>query len=646
MSFAGLWLQGSAAAAPQLEPALARLASAGVSTASHRSVSRRGHVAFGYSSSVPEARFHSPPEHNADADSELMIAGDVRLDNRRELAAALGLPAEHSDLRLILCAYQRWAEGCAARLLGDFAFAIWDGAQSSLFLVRDACGVRPLFYVANAQIVAFASRADVLLAIPGVPCELDERAVVDYLAELPEDEARTVFAAVRRLPPACSLRVTPGSQRLDEYFDVAAVPPLRLRNDAEYAEALTAVLSQSVARRTVEDRSYGVLMSGGLDSTTVACLASDRLRAAGRSAVHTFSAVFPDISACDERPYQAAVVARCGSEHFEVTPRSDENGGDFAALVRAFGDPAPIGLHWLTWPIAQAARARGISVLLTGIDGDRVVSHGGALFTELARAKQWRRLTRECLTASDFSVGRKLRVLSSQVAQSFIPPSVLAGWDRVDPRRRYDASDSLRFIRPARLAASGAAQRLREPPTRTFHTREAHVQSLKASDRNWDVELLDRLGAATGIEFRHPFFDRDVVSLCVSLPGEQKRRGGYSRYVLRQAMSAFAPERVRARKNHTSLDDAFWVWTRGWMAAGGAGKAPRGSRTEADTLSNLSSWIDVDGVARALKVTKNAVETPASGRGPADFLRRCVVFSRWLEYVSNTGTLNAAGPGD
>ncbi len=632
MSFAGLWLPAADRAAHALEPALARLASVGPFSTRYHCVSPPGNVCFGYSSSVREARFHTPPARLPQA--ELMLVGDLRLDNRRELAETLDVSHEQSDGLLILRAYQRWGERCCARLLGDFAFAIWDGAAKVLLLVRDACGVRPMFYTASAGRIAFASRADVLLAIPGVSADLDERAVIDYLTELPEEESRTLFSAVRRLPPACSLRFSAGEAKLHEYFDVAAVAPLRLRNDAEYAEALTEVLRRSVAARTVEERGYGVLLSGGLDSTTVACLAAERQRSQGRSPLQTFSAVFPEINACDERPYQRAVVESCNSQHTELMPRSRDSGGDFGSLVRAFGDPAPIGLHWLSWPIAAAAAARGVSVLLTGIDGDRVISHGGALFTELARARQWRRLTSECLSASDFSIGRKLRVLSSQVAQAFVPPSVLRGWDRVDPRRSREFSRSLRFIRPARLAASGVPERLRDLTARTFHTREAHIQSLKASDRNWDVELLDRLGVVNGIEFRHPFFDRNVMSLCVSMPGEQKRRGGYSRYVLRQAMSLFAPERVRARKNHTSLDQAFWAWTNDWM--------PQNEPHTPGQLSNLSAWVDVPMVERERRRLDQWATLSGPGGGPADFLRRCVVFSKWLEYISTDGGVDAA----
>lgn len=617
MSFAGLWLRNArGTAADQLAKAVSRLAAPAQYPSIASLSSPDGELAFGYVSSLREARLQTPPAR--DPSAGLMIVGDLRLDNRRELSATLDAPNGESDAMLVLRAFQRWGEDCAARLLGDFALGIWDEGARTLTLIRDACGVRPLFYVVKADRVAFASRADVLLAIPGVSPRLDERAVIDYLGEFPEDEEHTLFADVRRLPPAHSVRIASSEPRIREYFDVGSVPALHLATDADYADALAEALQRSVARRVPDGVECGVLLSGGLDSTSVTCLAAEERKRRGASRLQTFSAVFPDLGACDERSFQQTVVTYAGTEHTALTPRPTGRSGDFSALLAAFGDPAPIGLHWLTWPLAEAAVDHNVSVLLTGIDGDRVVSHGGALLTELARSRQFSRLIRECLSVSDFTPSRKVKVLGGHVLQALLPKPALDAWDRLDPRKRGRFAPALRLLRRSQLGALGVEKRLQALAVRPSSTREAHLRSLKASDRNWDVELLDRLGASVGVEFRHPFFDRDVMALCVSFPGEQKRRGGFSRYVLRQAMARFAPDQVRLRKADTALDDAYSAWVRGWLAR---------PEATASKLENLSEWVDVAELRRQIP----QVPVWANGR-PVDAVWRCVVFSRWLEH--------------
>jgi len=620
MSFAGVWLRASrGAASHELAPALQRLCQ-WCSSEPVAVSSPRDDIAFGYTSSLRERQLHTPPV--VDCDSGSMIVGDVRLDNRVEIACAVAARGDESDLALILRAHRRWGEDCAERLLGDFAFAIWDERAREVTLVRDACGVRPLFYTALPNRVVFSSRADILLSVQGVPHTLDERAVLDYLGEFPEDEQSTLFSAVRRVPPAHIVRVGFTALRRRAYFDVAAVPPSRLTSDDECAAGLTEVLKRSISRRVPRGLECGVSLSGGLDSATVTCLAAEVRRGRGQSPIHSFSAIFPDSPSCDERSFQRAVVDQCRSNHAELSPNPTGRSADFATVASTFGDPAPIGLHWLTWPIAEAAARNGVPVLLTGVDGDRVVSHGGSLLVELARSRQFEELVRECLSVTDFSTKRKLRVLSALLIQAIAPRSAVVAWDRFDPRKRARYTEALRLLRKPGLARTGTIDRLRSHAVRPASTREAHVNSLKASNRNWDVELLDRLGAATGVEFRHPFFDREVVSFCVSLPGRQKRRGGYSRFVLRQAMSSFAPGLIRWRRADTGLDEAFehWMgaWLRSWPQAG-------------ESLDNLSTWVDV---------ARLRAEISLGHRRPGDFTWRCMVFSRWLEYFSLT-----SGPG-
>lgn len=258
--------------------------------------------------------------------------------------------------------------------------------------------------------------------------------------------------------------------------------------------------------------------------------------------------------------------------------------------------------------------------MMTGIDGDRVVSHGAGRFGDLAAARDFGGLFRELSAVQDFGWGRRLRVGVSQILLAELPD----GWSRVvdslDPRFRLRLHERTQLLRGDVLRRHGVAARLREEPRRARSTREEHLRALSAPDRNWDVELLEQLGTTFNIRFEQPFFDRRVVELCVSFPGAQKRQHGWSRYVLRQAMRGCVPGEVLERRADASFDKPYWAWARRWLTH---------QHRDTSALSNISDYIDVLKVRRRLR----ALPTE-SNRGPVDFLWKCVVLSRWLDAVA------------
>ncbi len=562
---------------------------------------------------VRAAASGAPPALEEPHPSGAWLSGDLRLDALAELAESLGVAAAQRGARwLVVEAYQRWGLEFASRLYGDFGFALWDPERRRLVLARDPGGSRPIFYATSGVRVAYASHPRGLLCLDSVPRTLDQRAVLDHLGELPQEEAATLFAAVRRLPPACLLAVGESGHRVEQYVDITQTPERRLGSDGEYATALREELARAVTSRS--SGPSAVMLSGGLDSSAVAALAQ-RSRGEG-AAIVTISAVFPGFSECDERPYQAAVVSRIASNHHEVRPDPLSSAGDFGRLCQVFSEPSFIGPHWLTWASAEVAVREGARCVLTGIDGDRVVSHGGGRFADLAREHEWRALARELAAVDDFGWPRRVRVFGAQALFALLPERVSASLDRIDPRRARRFAPQLALLRPELLRRHGVMERLASLPLRPRSTREEHSRILQAPDRNWDVELLDQVGTAFGLRFQQPFFDRRVMELCFSFPGSQKRQAGWSRYVLRNALRGLVPESVLERRRDASFDRPYWAWARAWLLAH---PAPDG------WLEALAPYVDA---ARVAKLLARLPEEP--DQGPVDVLWRCVILSRWL----------------
>ena len=234
----------------------------------------------------------------SDPDVGLTLAFDGRLDNRHELLRALGLHGQEtrglSDAALTMRAYGRWREACFVRLLGSFAFALYDAGERQLFCVRDPLGDSTLYYHQSAQRFIAASEPGALLTQAGVSDTLDETSLAAYFAGRTADHGRTLLEQVLELPPAHYLVVDQDGWRLVRYWEPDLGRRLYLGSDAEYAEQFRALLDQAVRCRMRSPSPVGVMMSGGLDSTSVAALAAAQLGEEG--ALQTISFVFDELA--------------------------------------------------------------------------------------------------------------------------------------------------------------------------------------------------------------------------------------------------------------------------------------------------------------------------------------------------------------
>jgi asparagine synthase (glutamine-hydrolysing) len=515
---------------------------------------------------TPESRHERLPL-TAQAGS-VAITADARIDNRQELIAALALSDSRrqiTDAELILGAYQRWGEDSPTRLMGDFAFAIWDGRRQSLFCARDHSGVKPFYYYQSDRILAFGSEIKALLSLEDVPRRLNQVKVADHLAGVFADNAITFYRDVFRLPPGHSLTVRQGETRARAYCGLDPSREIRLRSDDEYAEAFNERFTEAVRCRLRSTYPVGSLLSGGLDSSSIVVTARDMLGEGNGGPFPTFSAVFPslpdvDLRRIDERPYMAAVVAAGGvSPHYvradHLSPLTD--------LERVFWheDEAVLAPNlYIHWALYGAAQEHGVRILLDGIDGDTTVSHGVEYLSELARRGRVGALGREVMALSRRHNSSPGRVLWQLGLRPLIPDSVRDAWRRV--RGRSDAPVSMNTaIKPAFAEHVGLTERIRGPQAerrkRARTAREAHWRGLTSPLLAYALEGADKAAAAFGVEPRYPFFDRRLVEFCLALPPEQKLHRGWNRVVMRRAMAKTLPDEVRWRVGKANLSPNF-----------------------------------------------------------------------------------------
>ncbi len=261
---------------------------------------------------------------------DLVVVADARVDNRGELARALGrdLLADGSseeaptDAQLILAAYRRWGEGCAGRIVGDFAFVVWDAKHRRLFAARDAMGMRALYYRAEPRRrVVFGTEAKQVLAAPGVPARIFEPAVGAHLAGPYGRPEWSFYEGISQLAPAHALSVDERGHRTWRYWDIDPERRIEYSTQEEYVEHFWEVFSEAVGCRLRTTKPVGILLSGGVDSGSIASTAGWLMRRNGKDLPPDFRAyswAFDKLPECDERHISGGIAEHYGFPVTEV----------------------------------------------------------------------------------------------------------------------------------------------------------------------------------------------------------------------------------------------------------------------------------------------------------------------------------------
>jgi asparagine synthase (glutamine-hydrolysing) len=503
-------------------------------------------------------RLHNTPESLSEQlprrsrDGRLLLTAEARLDNREELFSSLQIPSGERqaivDSELILRAYERWGQDCPSRLVGDWSFAIWNASNKKLFLAVDHLGCTGLYYYADHRFFAFASSIKALLALENVPRRLNELRLAQLLTLWPDTEPRSIYEDVLPLQAGHSLTVTPEKIQLHCYWQPERIPELRLKSREEYVEGFLDVYTQAVHSRLRSHRPVAAMLSGGLDSGSIAAIAARRLGQDGERLSAFSSVPLYDVSETtspnrfgDERPYVEALAHRWKNidvQWIDAATTSPMIG--FARSVEMFHSPIPTATNsfWIT-DLMGRAQSQGIGTMLMGQGGNISVSWSGASgpsMRHLLAQRQWGHLMRKALASV------MPQNLKSFLVSFFPHPQMDLSYSAINP----EFSNRMEMVRRHTEA-------LRAVPRSAKGLRYA----LLSQHRMGGGEVLALLGAAYNMEVRDPTYDPRVVAYCLSVPdwvytGPQ----GESRWLMRQATIDLLPDKVRSNRKigHQAAD--------------------------------------------------------------------------------------------
>jgi asparagine synthase (glutamine-hydrolysing) len=462
---------------------------------------------------------------------DLIGAGDVRLDNRAEIAGLSGLSADiNTDLTLVLAAIDRRGEGCIRQLLGDFAFVCWDARAQKLLAVRDAFGVKPLFRRAAPGLQLFSSHIE--------PLRTDETYDFEYIAEYLTGQHTAVDATIwRGIAPvgAGSLVRQRGTvQSSERYWSAEEFVPANDGDEAENCQRFRTLLEEAVRSR-VDDASHTwAHLSGGLDSSSLVGLSN--VLDGNASRVANTITIVDSLGDGDERAYSDAVVQKYQLRNEQVRDYwAWQDDGEAAPLT---DQPSPLYPFYArdrrAWNIVRDAGGR---VLLSGFGADHYLSGSLDYITDLAASGRIRDALGEVTT---WSVATR---------QSF--------WT-VGRRYLLDPflSQSRRAPPPAWLTSSlhraGAVDDRGRGACRFARTITSRVNSMPAWIERWPY--------GADIEMRYPFLYRPLVEASLRLPARQRVRPNASKWILREAARDVLPEQVRTRSTKGGID-ARILWS-------------------------------------------------------------------------------------
>ena len=495
----------------------------------------------------------------AAAVGQVVVVADSHLHRRKEITQRLGLPATSPDHEIIRAAYERWGDACVDHLSGPFAFAVVDRRRGGVLLVRDHAGERSLSLHVRDGVVAFATTSLALTGFPGVGHDLDVDRVAEILV-LGYASERTLVRGVRSLSPGCAAWIDGRGMREWRWWPGRELPIRDVGSLEGHARELREHLEVAVEDALDGATAVGALLSGGLDSTSVAALAARKL---APQPVFSYTSVpppgwsgFTDRGWIpDERFAVEALAARV--PNLEPQFVDVEYGPLFEAHeplweLGCIPIRNPLNLLWFDRACRLAAD-RSVDVMLTGAAGNLAFSADGPLWlAELVRSGHAIRAVREARTFARVIRSTTRRVLRREVL------GVLAPWVR---RPRFGAATTSRAAAADRVASFMASSAIHpdllakidlaavvpdivNPHPRGF-TRDLPRLFLNMGAQS---ELHTAGRALWGLELRDPTADRHVVELAATQPEWWRRHAGVGRAICRAAMRDVLPPEIVDRQ--------------------------------------------------------------------------------------------------
>ncbi len=504
-------------------------------------------------------------------DGSLWLVANGEIYNYRELARELTAQGHHlrtgSDCETLLHLYEQHGDDFLAQVNGMFAFALWDARRKRLLLGRDRLGIKPLYVWNDGKRIVFGSEAKAILAVPGIPTELDRHALASYLELGYVAAPQSMFKGIRKLPPATILIAENGGVTERRYWRV----PDRVDRSVDEAAWIAQVregIERAVQLQMVSDVPIGAFLSGGVDSSAVVAF----MAAHSDRPVKTYAIGFDGGDAeayYNELPWARRVATLFGTDHHEILVRPDVV-SLLPRLLWHMDEPIADSAFVTTYLVSEFAK-RDVTVILSGVGGDELFGGyrrylGNHYQQRFERLPSGLRRAMAVLGAKLPSDRHSPLLNTLRLAKGFLASAGLP----LDERYRS-------YVEVFDEAA--AAEMLRAPMTGNGDPLAAAFADAKSDDdlnRMLVVDaatqlpddlllLTDKMSMAVSLECRVPLLDHTLFELAASMPQEIKLRGGRLKHVMKAALADVLPRDILERKKR-GFGTPMGAWFKGALA--------------------------------------------------------------------------------
>lgn len=576
----------------------------------------RSGILFGHRrlSILDLSRAGHQPMMNDDGSLVLAFNGEIYnfIELRKELESrGVGFRSQ-TDTEVLLKAYETWGEDCLAKLNGMWALVLWDRRREALVISRDRFGVKPLYYTVLDGLWIFASEIKAILAFPGAMRGVNASGVTEYLIHGAVDHlGESLFRDIYRVPPGSLLELRKSGLKERKFWTLQPSVGTENQSDEVQIRTLRSLLSDSVRLRVRSDVPVGTMLSGGLDSSSIAALIYEqRLRIdktgsepAGegiRHSHHAFSACWPGWVG-DEESAVNDLCNRFGLSCHKLYPSSEQVWELLPKVSYFLDEPFEFPISVVQYCLMQHARNHGAKVVLNGHGADETLCGYPARFvpvllaSHLLAVRPWR-FAKDYLSFRRTAGWSHRRVLG--LALSTLAERLIGHNDTWSPTLRRTVNAP-------------------EPPGLSMLGRSAWLSFSQQILPQW-LRMEDRVSMACSVESRLPFLDYRLVEFICALPDNLKLNNGYTKFILRQAMKSLLPDNLVTQRTKRFFGTPYQGWLRGdWR--------PRITELFAGSCS-VESYLD-------LKEFKKYLSHGLDGSGvgfDASFVWRVISLEVWL----------------
>jgi asparagine synthase (glutamine-hydrolysing) len=580
--------------------------------------------------------FHTTKESHREkqphiSSSGAVITWDGRLDNRTDLISELrdSLTVNSTDVAIVAAAYEKWGANCLGKLTGDWALSIWNPRDRSVLLAKDPIGTRHLYYSFDNNQITWSTILDPLVLFAGKTFEICEEYIAGWFAIMFPAAHLTPYVGIHAVPPSCFVLLEPGKHDtkhiITKYWDFDPGKRIRYRTDAEYEEHFRSALATAVQRRLRSDRPVLAELSGGMDSSSIVCMA-DVVIAQGQAQcprLDTLTWFDESKPNWGELPHFTKVEEKRGRTGHHIN----------AAVFKEDLSPIPFGAEFASDRLAATPipnsrtseflkqnaayiNSQGYRITLSGIGGevtgDGVPTPTPEFQNLLARAHF-------------FTLHRQLKAWAAKMRKKRLPllRDAVLGFalqdisEYITPAAPWFRPD---FTRRSRAAFRGYSSRIKLlGPLPSFQN---HIDNLSATRRflaNWSLQ------SEPLREIRFPYYDRDLLEFMFAIPREQIVRVGQRRSLMKRALVDIVPDEVLNRKKREAVPQ----------------ESPKGSPKEPPHLPEIGQHIvsgaigivDSDRFAEALQKARRNEDVPIGS------LNRTLTLESWLRHLTLQGVL-------